>query len=151
MADYSPVPVAHIKVIIIKFCHNLRQKLKIKVISYTFPMESKPRRESRSTWTRAGACFHLVNPRGALGTTPHSDTHSCVPHSNTWPMAGDPWARGKGQSTVMPKGFPIALVRKKETLKIIEFIIHEHIQRRNFPLRTMVRWTCILKEIHLFS
>lgn len=68
MADYSPVPVVHIKMIIIKFCLNLRQNFNIKVTCDMLPMESKLRRESRSNWARAvhqlfyispGAGFHL--------------------------------------------------------------------------------------------
>lgn len=49
ITDYSPVPITHIKMIIIKFCPNLRQNLNIKATSDMFPMESKSSRESRNT------------------------------------------------------------------------------------------------------
>lgn len=60
MTDYSSAPVARIKMIIIKFCPNLKQNLNIKVTSDISPTESKPCRESRSTWARAA---HLHFPQ----------------------------------------------------------------------------------------
>lgn len=49
MAGYSPVPITHIKMIIIKFFPNLRQNLNIKATSDMLPTESKSCRESRNT------------------------------------------------------------------------------------------------------
>ena len=66
MGDYSPVPVAHIKMIILFFCHNLRQNLNIRTISDMFPMENKLCREGRSPWTRAAHQLLYIYPRCLL-------------------------------------------------------------------------------------
>lgn len=66
MGDYSPVPVAHIKMIIFFFCPNLRQNLNIKATSDMFPTENKPCREGRSTWTRAAHQLLYIYPRCLL-------------------------------------------------------------------------------------
>lgn len=66
MGDYSPVPVAQIKMIILFFCPNLRQNLNIKATSDMFPTENKLCREDRSTWTRAAYQLLYIYPRCLL-------------------------------------------------------------------------------------
>lgn len=66
MGDYSRIPVVHINMIIFFFCPHLRQNLDIKATSDMFPMINKPRREGRSTWTRAANQLLYVYPRCLL-------------------------------------------------------------------------------------
>jgi len=68
MGVYSPVPVAHIKIIMFLFCPNLSQNLNIKATSNTLPRENTLRRRAGAPGQGQhiscsafipGACFHL--------------------------------------------------------------------------------------------
>lgn len=66
--DYSPVPVAHIKMIILGFCPNLGQNLNIKATSDMFPMVNKFCREGKCIRTRGAHQLLYIYPRCLLSS-----------------------------------------------------------------------------------